>query len=146
MHFSRLARQDLYDLLHARCEVFIVERGPFLDPDGLDQNAWHVLGRDAQGALVAYARILPAGVAYAEVSIGRVLALAAWRGTGAGLALMRTSIEAVQALWPGAAIRISAQAYLLGFYQRCGFVAVGDSYVEDGTPHVEMLYPGAGQS
>ncbi|MNH41667.1 putative acyltransferase [compost metagenome] len=38
------------------------------------------------------------------------------------------------------AIRISAQAYLLKFYNDLGFEPVSEVYLEDGIEHIEMLY------
>ena len=55
-----------------------------------------------------------------------------------GDALMHRGIAFCQAQWNGA-IRISAQAYLEGFYQAHGFVTVTGPYDEDGIPHLEML-------
>ncbi len=143
--FEQLALNDLYDLLHARCQVFIVEQVAFQDLDYKDQRSWHLLGRDQAGTLQSYARILPPGLAYpqeGEPSIGRVLAMEAVRGTGAGWELMRHAIAEVQQRWPGSPIRIGAQAYLQKFYEGCGFQVVSEPYLEDGIPHLTMWYPG----
>jgi ElaA protein len=43
-------------------------------------------------------------------------------------------------VWPGRAVRISAQAHLQRFYGSLGFVAVSDVYLEDDIPHIEMLW------
>ncbi|WP_254360694.1 GNAT family N-acetyltransferase, partial [Corallococcus exiguus] len=40
--------------------------------------------------------------------------------------------------FPGAPVRIGAQAYLQRFYEGFGFVAVSDIYDEDGIPHLDM--------
>ena len=141
--FAALSLQELYDILHARCQVFIVEQVAFQDMDGKDQDSWHLQGRDAQGALQSYARVLPPGLAYpeeGEPSIGRVLAMEAVRGTGAGWELMRHAMAEVARMWPGMPIRIGAQAYLQKFYEGCGFVVVSEPYLEDGIPHMTMLY------
>jgi len=37
-------------------------------------------------------------------------------------------------------IEISAQKYLLHFYRQLGFQEVGDEYLEDGLPHMKMIY------
>ena len=36
-------------------------------------------------------------------------------------------------------IRISAQTYLIAFYESYGFKKVGIKYEEDGIPHISML-------
>ena len=143
--FDALGLNDLYDVLHARCQVFIVEQVAFQDLDYQDQKSWHLLGRDGAGVLQSYARILPPGLAYpqeGEPSIGRVLAMEAVRGTGAGWELMRHAMAEVEQRWPGSPIRIGAQAYLQKFYEGCGFAVVSDPYLEDGIPHLTMLYRG----
>lgn len=137
--FEHLTLDDLYDSLALRCRVFILEQGAFLDPDGLDRHAWHLLGRDTHGVLQAYLRVVDPGRKYAERSIGRVITSADLRGQGAGIALMNEAIARCDALWPGGPIRISAQAHLQRFYGRWDFATVGDPYGEDGIPHVEML-------
>jgi ElaA protein len=40
--------------------------------------------------------------------------------------------------WPGQSIELGAQAHLSGFYRSLGFEAVGETYVEDGIPHLHM--------
>jgi ElaA protein len=140
--FAALGVDDLYDLLALRCRVFILEQGPYQDPDGLDRVAWHLLARDTHGAPVAGLRVVDPGAKYAEPSIGRVVVAPERRGAGLGHALMREALARCGAAWPARAIRISAQAHLQGYYRRHGFETVGPAYLEDGIPHVEMLRPG----
>ena len=146
--FDALAAADVYDFLALRSEVFVVEQGcPFLDADGLDSCAWHLLGRARELAsaaelapqLLAYLRLLDPGVKYREPSIGRVITRASQRGTGLGRALMREGLARAASVWRGRAIRISAQQRLEAFYSSLGFASVGAPYVEDGIDHIEML-------
>ena len=140
LRFGALGLDDLYDLLALRAQVFVVEqRCAYLDPDGLDRGAWQLLGRDAAGALQASLRVVDPGLKYAEPSIGRVVTSPAWRGRGAGRALMVEGLARCQAAWPGQGIRISAQSHLAPFYGTLGFEAVGEPYLEDGIPHLEMI-------
>jgi ElaA protein len=141
--FGELGVDNLYDALQLRCRVFILEQGPFLDPDGVDRASWHLLGRDEAGALCSYLRVVDPGVAYDEPSIGRVITALETRGSGAGRALMAEGIAGCARLWPGRAIRISAQARLERFYASLGFARVGADYIEDTIPHVQMLRPAA---
>lgn len=136
--FEQLGVDGCYDMLALRCKVFILEQGPYLDPDGLDRQSWHLLGRDAAGELQAYLRVVDPGLKYDEPSIGRVITSAALRGTGAGHTLVAEGVARCQAVWRGQGIRISAQAHLQGFYGRHGFVPVGDVYSEDDIPHIQM--------
>jgi ElaA protein len=139
--FEDLGADGLYDALQLRCRVFILEQGPYLDPDGLDRHAWHLLGRDAAGTLLAYLRIVDAGHKYFEPSIGRVITAPEVRGSGAGRALMAEGVAGCARFWPGRPVRISAQARLERFYKDFGFMREGDDYLEDGIPHVAMLRP-----
>ena len=141
--FADLGIDNLYDALALRCRVFVLEQGPYLDPDGIDRLAWHLLGRDDAGELQAYLRVVDPGVKYTEPSIGRVITAAAVRGTGLGRRLVAEGVARCVAAWPGQGIRISAQAHLERFYGGFGFVRVGDPYPEDNIPHLEMLMPGA---
>lgn len=139
--YEGLRLDDLYDALALRCQVFIVEQEPYLDVDGLDRRSWHLLGRDADGVLQAYARIVDAGLKYAEPSLGRVVTPASARGTGVGDALLAEAMRRCDQTWPSLANRISAQAHLQRFYGRQGYVALGEIYMEDNIPHIEMLRP-----
>jgi ElaA protein len=139
--FQDLGVDNLYDALALRCRVFILEQGVFQDPDGIDRHAWHVLGRDATGALQAYARLVDPGQKYAEPSMGRIITSPETRGTGLGRELVTQTVAQHDAVWPGRANRISAQAHLARFYGGFGFVPVGNEYLEDGILHLEMLRP-----
>ena len=139
--FADLGVDNLYDLLALRCKVFILEQGPFLDPDGVDRQCWHLLGRDSLGEARACLRLVDAGVKYPEPSIGRVVLDKALRGTGLADQLVAEGLRQAAKVWPGAGNRISAQAHLRGFYGRHGYVPVGDVYIEDTIPHLEMFRP-----
>ncbi len=138
--FDDLGVRGLYDALQLRSRVFVVEQQAiYLDADGADPACWHLLGRDDAGVLQAYLRLVDPGVKYAEPSIGRVITAPEVRACGLGRALMAEGLAGAARWWPGQGIRISAQSRLRRFYTDFGFVAVGDDYLEDGIPHVEML-------
>lgn len=143
LRFAQLSLDDLYDALALRSRVFVLEQGPYLDADGLDQHAWHLLGRDAAGVLHAYLRVVDPGHKYDEPSVGRVVTSPERRGQGVGHALMGEAVARLAQTWPGRGNRISAQAHLQRYYGRWGYATVGDAYLEDGIPHVQMLRPGA---
>lgn len=138
--FEALGVDDLYDALQLRCRVFVLEQGPYLDPDGLDRAAWHLLGRDDEdGALIAYLRLVDPGRRFDEPSIGRVVTAPEVRGGGAGRALMAEGLAGAARWWPGHGNRISAQQHLERFYEGFGYRRVGAPYDEDGIPHLQML-------
>jgi ElaA protein len=140
LRFADLGVDNLHDALQLRCRVFILEQGPYLDVDGIDRQSWHLLGRDDASALVAYLRVVDPAVKYAEPSIGRVITAPEVRGSGLGRTLMREGLAGCAVRWPGQAVRISAQARLQGFYAELGFSVASDEYLEDGIPHLEMLW------
>ena len=136
--FGELGVDNLYDALALRCQVFILEQVPYLDPDGIDRQAWHLLGRDDAGVLQAYLRAVDPGVKYPEPSLGRVVTAPALRGTGLGRRLLAEGLRRCDLAWPGQGNRISAQAHLARLYAEFGFVGVGEPYLEDSIPHLEM--------
>lgn len=137
--FTALTLRELYSVLQLRAEVFIVEQNcPYLDPDDKDQKSYHLLGYDKE-MLVAYTRILPAGVSFKEASIGRVVTSPKVRGAGIGRLLMQESVNKLYGLFGQVPIRIGAQLYLKNFYASLGFEQVSDIYLEDGIEHIEML-------
>ena len=71
--FDDLGVHALHDALALRCRVFILEQGPYQDPDVADKQAWHLLGYDAAGQLQACLRVVDPGAKFAEPSLGRVV-------------------------------------------------------------------------
>lgn len=136
--FDELSAIDLYAILQLRSEVFVVEQKcVYLDADGKDQASFHISGWDNE-KLVAYCRVLIPGASFIEASIGRVATATDYRGKGYGRTLMERSIAFSFNKFNCHKITISAQLYLLKFYQSLGFAAIGQSYFEDGIPHIEM--------
>ncbi|MEL6941294.1 MAG: GNAT family N-acetyltransferase [Bacteroidota bacterium] len=138
--FYELSLDELYECLRLRQEVFIVEQNcPYLDNDDKDQKGLHLMGR-VDGELVAYARLLPKGISYENYpSIGRILTSEKGRGKNYGKQLVATAISEIEQLWGEQAIKISAQQYLLKFYNELGFQEVGEGYLEDDIPHIAMI-------
>ena len=147
--FADLTPHQLYELLQLRTDVFVMEQAcAFQDMDGYDHLAVHLLGTAepasplaGQGApLIAYARLFPAGVKFAEASIGRVITRDTVRGTGLGHVLIREALASVGALWGVQPIRIGAQSRLIAYYRQHGFVEVGATYLEDNIDHQDMVW------
>lgn len=137
--FEALTPNDLYAIIRLRNEVFVVEQNcVFQDADNKDQNSEHLMYWQGE-TLIAYCRLLPQGLAYTEMSIGRVVSSPAARGTGAGKQLIAAAINYCYQKFGKEPIRIGAQCYLLKFYAAFGFEEEGDIYLEDGIEHVEMI-------
>jgi ElaA protein len=137
--FNDLTAAELYTILRARSEVFVLEQScPYVDPDGKDLHSYHLTGYVGED-MAAYSRIVFPGISYDEVSIGRVITTNNFRGKEYGKLLMQKSIEEIERLYGKVPIRIGAQAYLKKFYEGFGFVDLNEPYLEDGIPHMIML-------
>jgi len=136
--FSSLSTVQLYELLQLRSQVFVVEQDcVYQDIDGNDQKALHILGT-IKGRIVAYTRIFKPGDYLEKAAIGRVVVAADFRKRDFGKAIMQASIAAIENHFNTTAIGLSAQTYLLNFYNDLGFYALGETYLEDGIPHIYM--------
>ncbi|MFD1602873.1 GNAT family N-acetyltransferase [Flavobacterium artemisiae] len=137
--FDELTNHEMYDMLRLRSEVFVVEQNcPYLDLDNKDQKSFHLLYY-VDNQFAGCTRLLPKGVSYQEISIGRVVITPSHRGLGLGVKLMEASISGCEEKFGKGSIRIGAQYHLSKFYQSLGFVEQGEVYDEDGIPHIEML-------
>lgn len=136
--FSELSIDELYAILQLRSEVFVVEQDcVYQDLDFKDQKALHVIGIKNNN-IIAYTRIFKPGNYFKEASIGRVVVKEKERKFRYGYDLMNASITAVINNFETKNITISAQVYLTRFYNNLGFKQVGEEYLEDGIPHIEM--------
>ena len=91
--FDELTSVDLYHILKARSQVFVVEQNcPYQDMDEVDFDCLHLVAHQNE-QLIGYCRIIPpvfntkksAVTPSGPIpSIGRVLVLAAHRGDGCG--------------------------------------------------------------
>ncbi len=137
--FQELSTEELYQILRLRSEVFVVEQQClWLDCDNKDQESYHLMGWQ-ENDLLAYTRLLPAGLSYNEMSIGRVATSPKSRGTGIGKVLMQKSLEEIEKVFGKEPIKIGAQLYLQKFYENFGFTQTSEIYIEDGIDHIEML-------
>ena len=137
--FNQLSLEQLYRILQLRSEIFVVEQNcVYQDLDYKDQKSLHVFGVK-KDKIIAYTRIFKPGDYFKEASIGRVVVDKKERENQYGHDLMKASIKGVQDKFSTSEITISAQVYLKKFYESHGFHKVGEEYLEDGIPHIEML-------
>lgn len=141
LHHSELTVSSLYAVLALRTAVFVVEQQcPYQEVDGADLqgDTWHLLGWE-NGQLLAYLRVLDPAVHNGRVVIGRVVSAAEARDRQLGHALMKAALSFIDQRWPGYPVKLGAQAHLQGFYRQHGFHAIGEPYLEDDIPHIDML-------
>lgn len=139
-HYPDLTTNEFHDIIALRLKAFVVEQNcSYLDLDGKDKKCYHLICRDGFGKVIATARILPPGIAYSEVSIGRVVLDQEMRGKGIGHQLMEQAMKFINEEFGVVPVRISAQKHLENYYKTHNFISTGKEYLEDEIPHVEML-------
>jgi ElaA protein len=137
--FDEFTVPELYSVLKARIDVFVIEQNcPYPDLDNYDQKAIHIWAEE-NGNVLAYCRIFDKGIKYNETSLGRVLTTEKARGKSLGKLLIKYAVETIENRFRTSEIRISAQDYLLKFYSNFGFADTEKKYLEDDIPHTEML-------
>jgi ElaA protein len=136
--FDALTNIELYRCLKLRQTVFAWEQHcAYIDCDDKDQMSYHLMGYK-EGVLVAYSRIIPAGVSFEDISIGRVITHPKARRQGYGKELMQVSLEETERIFGKKPITIGAQKWLQRFYESFGFKSLAIEYLEDGIPHIVM--------
>lgn len=137
--FEELSNLELYHILRARTDIFVVEQNcPYPEVDGKDPACLHLYLED-RGSIAAYLRILPPGLSYPEASIGRFIVAPAYRGSGLGRELLERGLACIRETLNVSTVKIQAQSYLQKFYGSFGFVPVSEEYLDDGIPHIDML-------
>ncbi len=138
--FKELSTTELYNILRLRNEVFVVEQNcVYQDADGKDLKALHLFIKN-QEDIIAYLRIFKPGDYFKHASIGRVVTPPSYRGKNFGKQIMQKAIDIITNDLQENTIEISAQTYLKKFYKDLGFQETGNEYLEDGIPHVRMIY------
>ena len=138
--WAQLPPDVLYGFLKLRSDIFVVEQNcVFSDMDGVDPLCDHLCGFDDKGLVLVYLRLLPPGLKFPEVSLGRLVTSPDARRGGCAREALRLGLERLRQKFPGHTVRIGGQQYMEKFYASVGFVSTGQPYLEDGIPHVEML-------
>ncbi|RWR13134.1 GNAT family N-acetyltransferase [Siminovitchia fortis] len=137
--FDELTTNELYAILRERVDIFVVEQQcAYRELDNFDQSSYHIYACDGK-EIAAYARILPSGTAYPELSIGRVLVKESYRGRGLAVELMKRALDFIREELKEKVVRLQAQEYLLSFYGSLGFEKISEVYLDEGIPHADML-------
>lgn len=124
--------------MQIRTEVFVVEQQvpPALELDEYDPRAWHLVAR-CDGNPLGTLRLFSND--QGDWLIGRMAVRAPYRGQGYGRLLMETALEKAQALGVRR-ITLHAQTHALAFYDKLGFVAYGEEFMDAGIPHFHMVW------
>lgn len=138
--FNELTALELYKILKERINVFVVEQDClYSECDDKDLEGYHIYCED-KGEIIAYARILPRKISYKQLSMGRILVSKEHRGENLGYDLMKRALIFIETELNENEVKISAQKYAEGFYNKLGFETVSKEYLEDGIPHLKMIY------
>ncbi|WEV54737.1 GNAT family N-acetyltransferase [Leuconostocaceae bacterium ESL0723] len=138
--YAELSKDELYQILRLRCQVFIVEQEQFYqDDDNQDQDALHVFESEGD-KVVAYARIYR--LENGQVAFGRVATAESVRGHGLGKQLLNQVMATIGQVYPGQPIEIEAQLPVVKLYERYGFTTEGEPFDLDGLDHIKMVHPG----
>lgn len=134
-YFDELSTKELYEILRARAEIFVVEQNcVYQDLDGTDYGSLHVFDEE-DGRVTAYLRAFFTDSH--TVQMGRVLTVR--HGAGLGGKLLKEGIAQIRAKMHPAKICVDAQCYAKGFYEREGFQICSEEFLENGIPHVRMV-------
>lgn len=134
--FEELTAAQVYEILKSRAEIFMLEQNiRCLDMDDVDYRSVHCF-LEENSRVVAYLRAFYSGEDRNTVQLGRVLSLN--HGEGLGTELMEKSLEYIKCHMPCRELTLHSQAYVGGFYEKFGFNAVSEPFLEEGIWHVSM--------
>lgn len=112
--FNELTTTELYEILRARAEIFVVEQNcVYQDLDGKDYESLHVF-LEEEGCVVACLRAFMKDNKTAQM--GRVLSLR--HGEGYGAEILKAGIREIRKKMNPERIYIEAQCYAIGYYER----------------------------
>lgn len=120
-------------LRSVREAVFMREQGvpAELEWDGMDESSHHVLALSSHGQAIGCGRILP------NAHLGRLAVIPEWRDRKVGTAILEGLLAYASDMhYPE--VDIDAQVQAVPFYERFGFVAEGEVFMDVGIPHRKM--------
>ena len=136
--YNDLSKDQFFDILKLRIEIFVVEQCCYYQElDNEDKEAFHVSIYN-DGIIVAVGRIIP-NLHNKEVKIGRIAVKMEHRKKGLAYKIMKDIMNFISKRYKNFSVLLSAQTYLIEFYQSFGFKEIGNTYLEDGIEHINMV-------
>ena len=136
--YNDLSKDQFFDILKLRIEIFVVEQCCYYQElDNEDKEAFHVSIYN-DGIIVAVGRIIP-NLHNKEVKIGRIAVKMEHRKKGLAYKIMKDIMNFISKKYKNFSVLLSAQPYLIEFYQSFGFKEIGNTYLEDGIEHINMI-------
>jgi len=134
--FDQLTTSELYEILKARAEIFVVEQNClYQDMDDIDYRSLHIFYWE-DGKVHAYLRAFEQAPGGDVIRFGRVLTVR--HGMGLGGKLLREAIRIIREETSARKLFIESQCHAIGFYEREGFCICSEEFMEVGIPHVAM--------
>ena len=136
--YNDLSKDQFFDILKLRIEIFVVEQCCYYQElDNEDKEAFHVSIYN-DGIIVAVGRSIP-NLHNKEVKIGRIAVKMEHRKKGLAYKMMKDIMNFISKKYKNFSVLLSAQTYLIEFYQLFGFKEIGHTYLEDGIEHINMV-------
>ena len=137
--FNDLTVNEMYEIAKSRFEIFVCEQKIVeeQDFDDKDKVCHHIMLKENE-RVVAYCRIVPKGIGYDYISVGRVLVLSSHSRKGIAQEMMKVALEFIKNNLDEKTVVLSAQLYAKGLYESVGFKVISDVYDEVNIPHVKM--------
>lgn len=137
--FDELSLNELYEIARSRFEVFVQEQKIICEEelDGIDNKCIYVFLEEDK-RIAAYCRIVPSGINYENISIGRVLVIKDHRKKGLAQEMLNVTIDYIRETLLENKVVLSSQLYVKELYESVGFVVSSEIYDEAGIPHVKM--------
>ncbi len=119
-----------------RIDVFVTEQGFDEEFDDIDHSAIHIVAYDDDKA-VGTCRIFPSEEG-GTFFLGRIAVVFEYRGKGLGRYLINQA-ETVASERGARRIKLHSQCRVINFYERCGYITIGDIDYEQDCPHIWMV-------
>lgn len=137
---TEMTSLELYQILKLRTATFVVEQKRiYQEVDDRDLEAIHVFAKD-RDQVTAYSRIYLIDQG-SKVTFGRVVIAKALRGQGLGEQLLNQIMKVIKTYFAGKPIEIESQIQVQNFYKQKGFVAEGQEFIFESTPHIKLVHP-----
>lgn len=133
--FDELTTDELFEILRLRVSIFVVEQERiYQEIDEVDKHAIHVFKWE-DGRVIAYARVFKEN----DVAVfGRVGVKKSFRGNGLANELMENIFDVLNSKFKNDKVKIIAQTEVQRFYEKWGFTVIGEPYIHEHTPHIDM--------
>ena len=118
-----------------RSEVFVKEQGFYDEYDEFDDIAKHMVMYSNEEP-ISTCRIYYNSEKESYI-IGRVAVLKEWRGKNIGRRILNAAEEYIRENG-GKSVMLSGQVRVAGFYEKLGYIKQGETYLDEGCPHIWM--------